>query len=127
MLYVCLLLTHISQLDLPTLNGRTSPFPILGMLGGIYHFFPNFNRTFGKKTVQNLIRCHILSVCLPSDSTCFLKAEPGELYINRPEPGIQILQFTHCFTLQTSDYGVIYDFLLIQCHRRRHSKSASPS
>ena len=36
-------------------------------------------------------------------------------------------QFTHCFTLQTSDYDVIFNFLLNQCHRQRHSKSATSS
>ena len=38
-------------MDLPTLIRRTSPFPILGVLDGIFHTFcicPNFNRKFCK-------------------------------------------------------------------------------
>ena len=31
--------THLSQMDWPTLINRTSPFPILGVLGGIFLFF----------------------------------------------------------------------------------------
>ena len=33
-------------MELPTLIGRTSLFPILGVLGGILHFIPNFDWTF---------------------------------------------------------------------------------
>ena len=35
-------------------------------------------------------------------------AKPGKLYIKRREPGI-VCQFTHRFTLQTSDYDEIFD------------------
>ena len=35
----------------PTLIIRTNLFPILGMLGGIFHLHSNLNRTFGKQTV----------------------------------------------------------------------------
>ena len=50
---------------------------------------------------------------LPSDSTYFLKAEAGKLDIERHKPGIlfyQFSEFTHCFTWQTSDSDVIFDF-----------------
>ena len=37
-------------MDLPNHINRTSPFPILGVLGCIFLFFsPNFNRTFCKQ------------------------------------------------------------------------------
>ena len=37
-------LTHLSQMDLPNLISRTSPFKILGVLGCIFlFFFTNFN------------------------------------------------------------------------------------
>ena len=39
-----------------------------------------------------------------------LKAEPGKLDIKRREPFYSFYQFTHCFTLQTSDYEVISNF-----------------
>ena len=35
----------------PILINLTSPFPFQGMLGGIFHFYSNFNRTFCKQTV----------------------------------------------------------------------------
>ena len=37
-----------------------SPFPISGLLGGIFHFYSNFERLFCKQTVENLIRCCVL-------------------------------------------------------------------
>ena len=47
---------------------------------------------------------------LPSDSTCILKAELGELDIKRCEPGILFISLPIVDTLQTSDYDVIFDF-----------------
>ena len=41
---------------------------------------------------------------LPSNSTCFLEAEPGKLDIKRHKPSWHsIYQFTHWFTLQNGD------------------------
>ena len=37
------LLTHLSRMALPSRISRTSPFPILEALGGIFHFYSNFN------------------------------------------------------------------------------------
>ena len=45
-------------MDFPALISRTSQFPILGVLGGIFHCYSNFNRTFCKQTVETLIRPH---------------------------------------------------------------------
>ena len=64
---------------------------------------------------------------LPSDSTCVLKAEPGKLDIKRCKPGILFISLPIVDTLQTSDYDVIFDFVLIQRHKRRHLKSATSS
>ena len=51
------ILPHLSPIDLSTLITWTSPFPILGALGGIFHFFPqNFSSTFCKQAVKILIR-----------------------------------------------------------------------
>ena len=33
---------------------------ILGLLGGIFHFYSNFKRNFCLQIVENLIRCRIL-------------------------------------------------------------------
>ena len=38
----------------------TSLFPILGLLGGVFHSYSNFERKFCKQTVENLTRCRIL-------------------------------------------------------------------
>ena len=50
------------------------------------------------------------SRALPSDSTCVLKAEPGKLIIKRHSPDILFISLPHCFTLQTSDNDIIFDF-----------------
>ena len=44
-----------------------------------------------------------------SELTCFLEAQPGTFDIKMPT-WYSIYQFTHCFTLQTSNYDVIFDF-----------------
>ena len=44
----------------PILIKWTNPLAILGVLGGIFHFYSNFNGTFGKQTVETLIRRCIL-------------------------------------------------------------------
>ena len=36
---------------MPTLISRRNPSPILGVMGGIFHFYLNFNRTYCKQTV----------------------------------------------------------------------------
>ena len=55
-----LLLTHLCQMYFPILINWTSPFPILGLLGGICHFYSNFKRNLCKQTVENQIRRRIL-------------------------------------------------------------------
>ena len=49
-------LTHLCQMDFPISINRMSSFPILGLLGGSFHFCSNLKRTFCEQTVQNLIR-----------------------------------------------------------------------
>ena len=39
-------------MNLPNLISRMSPLQILGVLGGIFHFYSNFNRIFCKQTVE---------------------------------------------------------------------------
>ena len=59
-------LSQLSQIDLPTSISGTSPFPILGVFAGIFHFYLNFDRTFCKQTVKTLIRQGVLDLhCLP--------------------------------------------------------------
>ena len=56
----CIYLTHLCPMDFPISINWKSSLPILELLGGISHFHPNFNRTFCRQTVKNLIRRHIL-------------------------------------------------------------------
>ena len=46
------ILTNLSRLEFPSLINWTSPFPFKGLLGGIFYFYLNFNRTFCKQTVE---------------------------------------------------------------------------
>ena len=62
---------------------------------------------------------------LASDSTCILKAEPGKLDIKRHSPGILFYQFTHCFTLQTCDNDVIFDFCVDSASLARSFKKCN--
>ena len=41
-------------MELPIHISRMSPFPILGMLGGIFHYRPDLDRTFCKQKVLTL-------------------------------------------------------------------------
>ena len=53
-------LTHLCRLYQPILIHCTSPFPILGLLRDIFHFYSNSKRAFCKQTVANLIRRCVL-------------------------------------------------------------------
>ena len=53
-------LTYSCGMYFPFLINWTSPFPILELLGGIFHFYSNFKRHVCKQTVENLIRRRIL-------------------------------------------------------------------
>ena len=56
----CNPLTHLFRMYFPILIDWTSQFPILWLLGGIFHFYSNFKRKFCKQTVENLIRRRVL-------------------------------------------------------------------
>ena len=47
-------------MDNPISLIRMSPSPILGVLGGSFHFYSNSNRTFCEQTVVTLIRRRVL-------------------------------------------------------------------
>ena len=72
-------------MELPTLINWMSPFPILGLLGGIFHFYSNFKINLCKQTVENLIRRRLLrrliwfgTVCLrPTKKTLDLYGFTG--------------------------------------------------
>ena len=57
-------LTHIRRIDFHTRIKLAIPFPFFGLLGGIFHFHSNFDRTFCRQTVETLIRRHVLSGCV---------------------------------------------------------------
>ena len=50
------LLTHLSRMEYPTVINWNRPFLFKGMLGGIFHVYKNFNRTFCKQTVETMVR-----------------------------------------------------------------------
>ena len=52
--------THLCKMYFPININWTSLFPILVLLGGIFHFDSNFKRNFCNQTVENLIRRRIL-------------------------------------------------------------------
>ena len=54
---------------------------------------------------MSVFRYQIYMAGLPGDLKCVLNAEPGKLDIKRRKPGIlfTFYQFTHWFTLQSSD------------------------
>ena len=53
-------------MELPTVINWASPFPCKGLFVVILHIYSNFNRTFGKQTVETLIRRSDLGLrCLP--------------------------------------------------------------
>ena len=52
--------THLYRMDFPILINWTIPFPILGLLGGIFSFYLKFDRTFCKQAVETLIRRRVL-------------------------------------------------------------------
>ena len=56
-------LNHLSRMYFPKCINWRSPFPILGLFGGIYHFCSNFKIHFCMQTVENLIRRRIFTVC----------------------------------------------------------------
>ena len=53
-------------MEFPILIHWSSPFPFKGLLGGIFHFYSNFNRTVYKLTVDTLNAASNLGVhCSP--------------------------------------------------------------
>ena len=53
-------LTHLGQMEFPTLINWTSLFQGLWVVGWYFLFYSNFNRTFSKQTVELQIRCGVL-------------------------------------------------------------------
>ena len=43
--YTRVTLTHLSRMEFPTDINWNSPFPVLGLLGGIFHFIQNLKET----------------------------------------------------------------------------------
>ena len=66
-------------MEFPNLIEWTSPFPFTGLLGGIFHFHLNSNKTSCKQTVENLIRRRDLRrlVCLCTVCRCPIKRTLG--------------------------------------------------
>ena len=73
-------------MEFPTVMNGTIPFPILGLLGGIFHFYSNFKRTFCKRTVKNQFKTPLIWFC--TVCRCPTKKTLGlyrlKLIFNRP-------------------------------------------
>ena len=50
-------LTLLCRMDFPILINWTSPFPFLGLLGGIFHFYSNFKRNFCLAASDLVLHC----------------------------------------------------------------------
>ena len=46
------ILPYLNRMKFPTVIKWTSPFPTLGLPGGIFKFYPNCNRTFCKQALE---------------------------------------------------------------------------
>ena len=57
--------THLYRMHFPILINWMSPFPILGLLGGIFHLDSIFKRNFCKQTVENLAASDLVLHWLP--------------------------------------------------------------
>ena len=84
-------------MEFPTIINWNSPYLFKGMLGGIFHFYSNFNRKFYKQTVKTLIRCHI-----------FAASDLG----------------VHCLSMSHKKYSrLIFELIEFQKHQGFDSKS----
>ena len=65
-------LTHICPVDYSILINWSSPFPILGVAGVIFHFYLIFDRNSYKQTVKTLIRRLVLRrvICVCTVCLC---------------------------------------------------------
>ena len=83
------ILHTLCRMHFPILINWTSPFPTLGLLGGIFHFYSNSKGNFCLRTVENRIRPYILqrliwfcTVCLcPTKRTLDLDGLNTHLYL----------------------------------------------
>ena len=57
-----------------------SPFPILGLLGGTFHFYSDFNRAFCKQTVENSEASDLGLYCL----LCPIKKDARLIWVKPP-------------------------------------------
>ena len=81
---MCYILTHLCLIDFSISINLTSSFPILGLLGGIFHFHSNLKRTFGANSGDPDQRPHYLASdlglrCLPM----FHKKDAKLIWVNR--------------------------------------------
>ena len=64
------ILTHISRMECHNPVRRTSPCPLLGMLGGTFNSYSNFNGLFCKQIVETLIRRRVLRRLILVSTVC---------------------------------------------------------
>ena len=101
----------------PTTISRTCPFPVLGVLDGIFLFYLNFNSIFCKQNVETLIR-RLIWVC--TVCPCPTKRTLG-LY------GLHVISYemtTHVrfsiYNIRKSKILVRFQFILQSVYVRSH-------
>ena len=86
-------LTHLCKMYFPFLINWMSPFPILGLMSGIFpHFYSNFKRHVCKQTVDNLIRRRVLRRLIWFCTVCQCPTK-RTLGLNKLVTGLVFLSF----------------------------------
>ena len=55
-------------MEIPTVIYLSNPFPFLGLLGGIFHLYSNFERNFSKQTAASDLVLHCLPISQKKDA-----------------------------------------------------------
>ena len=74
-------LTHLSLMEFHTVINWNSLFLSLGILGGIFKFYSNFNRTFCMQTVETLLRCLTLRHLICVNINCLRPTKKNTRFI----------------------------------------------
>ena len=112
---VCFLpkkLTHLCRMYFPIQINWMSPFPILGLSGGVFNFYSNFKRNFCKQTVENLIRCHILRHLIRFCTVCPTKRKLGLYGFNIKAARGSLAKFSEFSLTPNMDYFTQTFFIL---------------
>ena len=99
-------------------NVFLSPFPILGLLGDILHFYSNFKRNFCLQTVENLIRRHVLRhlIWFCTVYRCPTKKDARLIWVKQPGKGSYCKYKKLDFCSPDSSFCCFYPYEKILSH-----------